>query len=88
MELLAEIPDDLVSSICAFCLTTSPGAMMAHETSSAAADARLLTIGWGSRMRDAFRPRASSGADRVDLTASYVVKKAPAPGNVNGRHLW
>jgi hypothetical protein len=66
-------PDE---TICAFCLMTSAGVRMAHETSSARDEAPAWTRATG---------KTPSGDEDVvlrrvkrDLVRSYVVKNAPA----------
>lgn len=54
---------------------TSAGVRMAHETSSAIEDAAEWMIGCGSRGEP---EKVGLYLEKVDLTPSYVVKKAPA----------
>jgi hypothetical protein len=68
--------DEPALTICAFCLITSAGVKMAHETSSASDDALACTNAIG---------KTPFGDDDVVLSRvksvlvrSYVVKNAPA----------
>jgi len=57
-----------VSTICAFCLMTSAGVRMAHETSSAIEEAAEWISGWGRRWLEP--DKVGLWSDKTDLIPS------------------
>lgn len=71
-----DVVEDDLRTICAFCLRTSAGVRMKHDTSSPVEEASACMTGVG---KSGF-PEGREGLVvwRMDLVASYVVKNAPA----------
>lgn len=69
--------EEPADTICAFCLMTSAGVKMAHDTSSAMEDAAAWITGEGTMPLGCFAVDGLIPV-RKDFVPSYVVKKAPA----------